>query len=164
MERQAQHFRATLGEELSLLRSLIELTEETTRALVRRDTRALLGIGSRQQTQLMRLQIVRETIVRLGAAYLESCPPDESFQGTGLRALLRRAGDEESLALTGEIEKAAAHLAARNSVNSRLLEKQYASLTAFRQLLDLVTGVEQVYDRQGGMQQVGSAGRLEQQV
>lgn len=164
MEQQVQKIRATLGEELSILHSLIDLTAETQRALIARDTRALLSIGSRQQTQLTRLQIVREALVRLGGDLLETVGLTGEFQGSGLRALLRRAGDEEALALSIEIERAATQLTARNSVNARLLDKQFASLTAFRQLMDLVTGVERVYDRQGGTQSLSGSGRLEQHV
>lgn len=163
MEQHIQKIRTTLAEETGLVGQMLELTEQTREALVRRDIGSLNAIGAKQQTLIMRLQLVRQTQERLSALLRDElgdgAPPPES----GIKGLLQHLRAGEEMLQLGVLETRLRDLAARNAANEKLLEKQFQSLTAFQQLVDLVSGNQKVYDRSGAVNTRRSGVRIEQQ-
>ena len=162
MEPLIQKIRTTLTEELSLLQNMLDLAEETRLAIVSRSAQQLFHIETRQQTVMMKLQIVRQIQENLLVNVRANLAPGEQIQGRGIKGVIRTFGQEEEWLLMDRVESYIKELAMKNVINERLLTKQYNSLTSYQHILDVVQGVDKVYDRIGGVQRVEQQNFVEQ--
>lgn len=163
MERHIQKIRTTLAEETGLIGQMLELTEQTREALVRRDVASLNAVGAKQQTLMMRLQLVRQTQERLSELLREELGDSAPSPETGIKGLLRHLHAGEEMLQLSVLETRLRDLSDRNAANEKLLEKQFQSLSAFQQLMDLVSGNQKVYDRSGAVDARRAGMRIEHQ-
>jgi hypothetical protein len=163
MEQHIQKIRTTLAEETGLIGQMLELSEQTRTALVRHDVASLNAISAKQQTLMMRLQLVRQTQEHLTAHIREELGEYAPAPETGIKGLLRHLRAGEEMLQLGVLETRLRDLAIRNATNEKLLEKQFQSLTAFQQLVDLVSGNQKVYDRSGAVDARQAGMRIEHQ-
>jgi flagellar biosynthesis/type III secretory pathway chaperone len=153
MEKYIKKASATLEEEKQLLDEMLALADEIREAIVFRSAERLFALGSKQQTLVVRLQIIRQTQEQLTESIREQIDiPSDDGQEQGLAPVLRHISAGEELLQLKVIESKIIELAKANAVNEQLLKKQFHSLSAFQQLLDLVQGVDKVYDRSGDVQ------------
>ena len=163
MEQHIRKIRTTLAEETGLIGQMLELAEQTREALVHRDMNSLNSIGAKQQTLMMRLDLVRQTQERLSAQLREELGDSAPAPETGIKGLLKHLRAGEEMLQLGVLETKLCDLAAYNAANEKLLEKQFQSLNAFQQLVDLVSGNQKVYDRSGSVNTRRSGSRIEHQ-
>ena len=152
MEQLLSKIEATLREEENLLDEQIALSEEINDALIRKSHIDLQKVMARQQTSTMRLEIIHQTQRHL----LLQFPPElkSKIGRLKIKKLLAELEASEELAVVASIDQKIKTLKFQNSVNQRLLDKQFSSLSAFRNLSDLVTGKQGVYNRAGAMPEI----------
>ena len=163
MEQHIQKIRTTLAEETGLIGEMLELSDQTREALVRRDVGSLNSIGAKQQTLVMRLQLVRQTQERLSTLLREELGESAPAPETGIKGLLQHLRAGEEMFQLGVLETKLRELSMNNAANEKLLEKQFQSLTAFQQLVDLVSGNQKVYNRSGAVNARQTGPRIEHQ-
>jgi len=159
MENLLTHARAVIAEQLRLIEVLIELARETRKAILARSVDDLNQLGARHQNALVRLEIVRQSEARLHKSLVKEAGLDE---GTGLVSALLEMGEKEEVERLQRLVGALSELNRLNRENGRLLEKQFVGVAAFQQVLELVSGVGRVYDRDGSLRRLDPEVRIEE--
>ncbi len=151
--------KTTLEEEVRLIDHLINLASMTRKAILERSLEKLNQIGSRHQNAIMRLEIIRQTQVKILAGLVQ-----EGFlrEGEGLSSLIERHGTDQDRRQLTRLRKRTETLARENRQNALLLEKQFVGVKAFQQVLDLVSGVDRIYDRGGSIRHLEPRNRIEE--
>ncbi|HUX08562.1 MAG TPA: flagellar export chaperone FlgN [Acidobacteriota bacterium] len=159
MDNPVEAAKTTLEEEVRLTDHLINLASMTRKAILLRSLEKLNQIGFKHQNAIMRLEIIRQTQTKILAILLK-----EGFlrEGEGLRSLIERYGDEQDRSHLNRLRKRIEALARLNRQNSVLLEKQFVGVKAFQQVLDLVSGVDRIYDNGGAVRHVEPRNRIEE--
>ena len=158
MEKLLEHARTTLAEEERLIGHLTELARQTRQAILDRSLDDLVLIGARHQNAIVRLEITRQSQLRL----LDSRLNDRQSRACSIEDLFKRIGSEEDVRRVRELKKRIEELRGVNTQNSILLEKQLASVRAFGQVMDLLCGIDKVYDRNGHSRRVHDVPRIEE--
>jgi flagellar biosynthesis/type III secretory pathway chaperone len=161
MENPVALAKTTLDEEVRLIDGLINLAEITRRAVLERSLDQLKLIGARHQTAIVHLEIVRQTQAKLLGRFVAEGVINE---GEGLGTLIERHGGPEERRQAARLRERIEELDRRNRQNARLLEKQFVGVKAFQQVLDLVAGVDRVYDRGGTTRRVNRQGLIEESL
>ena len=160
MDKLLANVATTLEEELHLLGGLIEMALETRKAILERSLQQLSLLGARQQNAVTRLEITRgsQTRVRNALQARLGYPKEASV---AVSSMLERIGATEELALLRRLEKRMNRLRELNAANLWLLRKQMTSAKALGHVLDIVHGVERIYDRDGEVRPVVRPRRVE---
>jgi flagellar biosynthesis/type III secretory pathway chaperone len=151
----------TLTEEARLIDELINLAATANRAILERSLEQLHLIGARHQTAVVHLDIIRQTQAKLSDRLVQDGIISE---GEGLGTLIERLGGPEERRQLLRLRERIEELDRRNRQNARLLEKQFVGVRAFQQVLDLVAGVDRVYDRGGSTRRVSRQGSIEESL
>jgi len=160
MDKLLANVATTLEEELRLIDGLIGMALETRQAILERSLRQLSLLGARQQNAVMRLEITRGGQIRVRRALQARLGyPEEA--SVAVASMLGRIGATGELALLRRLEKRVARLRELNAANLWLLNKQMTSAKALGHVLDIVRGVDRVYDRDGEVHPVAPQRRVE---
>jgi polyphosphate kinase len=156
MEKLVAHIRATLSEEERLVGELAGLAHETRDAILKNAVDKLTHLNARKDNALVRLEITRQSQTRLLQSVFGEDRP------VSVKRLLEVAGAEDDLKRLSSLENSLRHLQELHRENSRLLQKQLASVRAYGQVLDLVRGANKIYDRGGAVHRLDEPARIEQ--
>lgn len=162
MEPLIQKIRTTLTEELSLLQQMLSLAEETRLAVITRSAQQLFNIETRQQTVMMKLQIVRQIQENLLVNVRANLTPEKPLNGRGMKGVIRTFAEDKDWQLLEEVDSMIKELAMKNSLNEKLLAKQYSSLLSYQHLLDVVQGIDKVYNCGGNVRRIEQRKFVEQ--
>jgi len=158
MEKLLAHIRATLEEEKRLVSELMGLSLQTRQAILNRSIADLNLLGARQDNILVRLDITRQTQTRL----LKSQHNETGVSAASFEELVSDIGSGKDLEIIKQLGESIRNLRNLNLQNARLLDKHMTSLRAFGQVLELVRGVEKVYNRDGTLRQIRGPAQIEE--
>lgn len=162
MEKLIAQVRGSVTEELRLIDQLTELAQETRQAILDRSLEQLKQLSSRHQNAIVRLEILRKAQKRLVRSISERLGIRAEGE-VGLPELLEKTGSSSELELLGNLRVRIVALKKLNTENFVLLEKQLAGVKAFRQVIDLVAGVDRIYNSAGAVRRIKTRSVIEEE-
>lgn len=158
MDKLLAHARTTLEEEERLIEELKELSGQIRSAILNHSVHELNMLNAKQDNAIIRLDITRQSQLRL----LKSDSQNGGKHPESLQELFEHMGSTEDLERIKKLQKSINRLRKLNRENSMLLEKQLSSIRAFGQVVDLVQGIEKVYERDGSLRKLDRPIKIEE--
>lgn len=163
MEKHLAKIRTIIKENSILVDEMLSVAADTQAALIDRSSEELFDLSAKQQTMLARLQIVKITIDNLTTALRRAMGVAATHPRPNIIKLMTMLEANAEIALFEELKKKMDALKETYMRNELLLNKQYSSLAAYRQLRNLVSGTSMTYDKHGTAATLKSYNKIEHQ-